>query len=399
MKILYFGTVCNSDTYNEIINRSRVKPSVASLVFENALMNGFAENDADIEVFSFPSIPAYPKSKTLFIKGIKNTLDCGTKSSWIPAINISGIKQITQRLSSSHMLRKWLKKNRNEEKAVLIYSIYQPIAKSIVTECRKFDVPCFAIVPDLPRDMYANARISPFKKFLTSFYTNAVRKIQGNFDGYIYLAEQMKEIINPVAPYIVVEGIASYFDIKNYSKSDYPSVMYAGALNEKLGIKNLVEAFMKIKDENIRLWLFGSGDCESFIISSAKKDSRIKFFGFKNRNEILEFEQKAHLLLNIRNPEEEYTKFSFPSKTIEYMLSCTPLLTSKLSGIPNEYFDYCFTIDNMSPDAICDKITEILSLSQEELQSIGVKARNFIIENKSEKVQSKKILNFIEENI
>ena len=297
------------------------------------------------------------------------------------------------------MLKNWLKENKTEEKAVLTYGIYQPVAKSIVTLCKKYNVPCFAIVADLPRDMYAVRKVSFIKKILTGFYTRSVLKIQGQFDGYIYLTEAMKDVVNPSAPYIVVEGIAKEtdFDLSKASeKSKKKAIMYAGALNERLGIKNLLEAFKSIKDQNAELWLFGSGDCVSAINDAAAKDSRIKYFGFKSRDEILEFEAKAHLLINIRDPKEDYTQYSFPSKTIEYMLSGTPLLTTKLPGIPKEYFDYVFTAEDLSSGGIGNKITEILGLPHEELISFGKKAQSFILDNKNARVQSGRILKFTE---
>lgn len=402
MKILYFGTVCNSASYEKILSRSHIRPSAAPFVFENALAQGFAEQDADVEVFSFPVVPSFPKNKTLFIKGIKNKLDCGIDSSWIPAINISGLKQKSQGFSSKRMLKKWLKENSDEKKAVLIYSIYQPIAKSIVTLCHKYSTKCFAIVPDLPRDMYANQKISPLKKLLTDIYTRSALIVQDKFDGYIYLTEHMKNLINPSAPYTVVEGIANASGVDfsaQPEKSEIPSIMYAGALNEKMGIKNLLKAFSEIKTENVNLWLFGGGDCKEAILAAAKKDSRIKFFGYRSREEILQYERKAHLLINIRDCSEEYTKYSFPSKTIEYMLSGTPLLTTKLPGIPDEYFNYVFTAEDTSAQTVCRRITEILSLSADELHAFGLNAQKFISDNKNPYVQSGKIIKFIYETL
>lgn len=399
MKILYFGTVCNSSEYEKILGSSRVLPSAAPFAFESSLMQGFHDHGADVEVFSFPAIPSFPKSKRIFIRNCNVPLDCGYSSLWISAVNVMGLKQLCQRIISHFMLKEWLINNSNEEKAVIIYSIFQPVAKSIISLCKRTGTPCFAIVPDLPRDMFSNEEISPVKKFLSGFYVRAAEKIQGSFDGYIYFSEHMKDVINSSAPYAVVEGIAKDFDISCQKKSSCPSVMYAGALNEKMGVLQLIDAFSSISDHNIQLWLFGTGDCETLVKKAAEKDDRIKYFGHRPRNEILSFERQAHLLVNLRNPDEEYTKYSFPSKTIEYMVSGTPVLTTKLSGIPTEYFDYCFTADEFSACDISKKITEVLSMSGNELEAFGQKARQFVLENKNSYIQSEKILKFIKRSI
>ena len=58
-------------------------------------------------------------------------------------------------------------------------------------------------------------------------------------------------------------------------------------------------------------------------------------------------ELKATLLVNPRPTTEEFTIYSFPSKNMEYMASGTPLLTTKLPGMPEEYHQYVLAILNI----------------------------------------------------
>ena len=109
MKILYFGTVCNAENYENMIADYKVKPSVASLVFENALMEGFKQVKAEIDIFSFPMIPAFPKCGKLFWGAEKETLSSGYKTTWIPTINITGLKQWSQGVKTHGIIKKWLK--------------------------------------------------------------------------------------------------------------------------------------------------------------------------------------------------------------------------------------------------------------------------------------------------
>ena len=99
---------------------------------------------------------------------------------------------------------------------------------------------------------------------------------------------------------------------------------------------------MRTHSDDIELWLFGSGDMEKDITDYCKSDQRIKYFGMVPREKVVKFEKKAKLLVNPRPTNNEFTKYSFPSKTIEYMASGTPLLTTRLPGIPSEYFDHVF---------------------------------------------------------
>ena len=51
------------------------------------------------------------------------------------------------------------------------------------------------------------------------------------------------------------------------------------------------------------------------------------------------------------------SKYFFPSKMMDYLASGTPTISTKLKGIPEEYFNYCFTIENGDPKTLKNKIT------------------------------------------
>ena len=75
-------------------------------------------------------------------------------------------------------------------------------------------------------------------------------------------------------------------------------------------------------------------------MSHVKNNEKIKYFGVIDFESILLRQKNTDLLINPRPSIDEYTKYSFPSKIMEYMASGTPVLTTKLSGIPMEYYDY-----------------------------------------------------------
>lgn len=401
MKYLYFGTICNEKTYMKMRDGFKVKPSVAPFVFETALLKGFKENQVDLEIRSFPVIPAFPKSRYLGWKGKEIKLELGYEGQWIGAINISGIKQLTQRISSYITLKKWLRENNNEDKAVIIYSAYQPVSKSIVKLCKKYNTKCYAIIPDLPRDMYSVARTKPIKKLFSKIYVHAAIKTQGRFDGYIYLTEQMKNVVNLHAPYIVVEGIADATEARKLNledKSHVKAIMYAGSLNARHGLQNLIEAFNEANIGETELWLFGGGDFQEEIERYAQLNPKIRFWGRVSREEILNYERKASLLVNVRNSNDDFTKYSFPSKVIEYMLSGTPLFMTKLPGIPKEYYRYSYWAEDNDVKTLKQQFELIFSKEQEELLAFGAKAQSFIANHKNGVIQAKRIIEFIKKD-
>lgn len=175
------------------------------------------------------------------------------------------------------------------------------------------------------------------------------------------------------------------------------AIMYAGMLHEKYGIVNLLDAFDRLREPDAELWLFGDGTAVPEIKKRAEANKKIKFFGTVEREKILEYEKKASLLVNPRDPNEAFTEYSFPSKTIEYMLSGTPLLTTKLKGIPAEYFDYVFSVGDNGVDSLAKGISDALSKSESETKTVAENAARFIRENKNSFSQVAKIKEFLEE--
>jgi len=78
------------------------------------------------------------------------------------------------------------------------------------------------------------------------------------------------------------------------------------------------------------------------------------------------------------------------------MLSGTPVLTSKLPSIPEEYFEYLFFIEGeVTPESIKNSILQTLCLEEKELVEKGERAREFVLTNKNYEVQGEKILKLI----
>ena len=113
-------------------------------------------------------------------------------------------------------------------------------------------------------------------------------------------------------------------------------------------------------------------------------------------SQIVEKEQQAALLVNPRPTNAEFVKYSFPSKTMEYMASGTPLLTTRLPGMPGEYYPYVDFIMAESPQGIADALKRVLSRSDEELFQKGQAAREFVLKQKNNVVQAEKLLKMLE---
>ena len=79
------------------------------------------------------------------------------------------------------------------------------------------------------------------------------------------------------------------------------------------------------------------------------------------------------------------------------MTSGTPLLTTKLVGMPEEYYEYVYLFDDESVEGMSKKIDEVLSLSEETRKKTGLKAREFILKEKNNVIQTRKMIDLMKD--
>ena len=165
---------------------------------------------------------------------------------------------------------------------------------------------------------------------------------------------------------------------------------------EKYGIKKLVESFLKVEIPDFKLVIYGDGSFAQQLRSICENTNKIEYRGLASTDTVFQEEQKAILLVNPRPSQDIYTEFSFPSKTMEYMASGTPLLTTKLPGIPSEYNDFLYYFDDESTDGFTNTINRILQYNLHELRKKGMQAQDFVFKNKNSRVQTAKIIKMLD---
>lgn len=403
MKIFYCGSVCGGDVFNKTVAESKVKPSASAQNFETALIKGFSACDGvEVTVASAESVAAFPNGNRLFLKKRKDRLTSDITADIVPAINLPYIKNVCHANGTAALFRRWLKTCKADEpKCAFLYGLYPGVAKKMLKECRKSGCSIFAVITDVPATMFTYTKSKNIlKRLFSGSYRNLAVGLQDKFDGYVFLTKQMSEAVAPSKPFVVIEAIAdsTLFDsLPDVKKAEPRTVMYAGALYRKYGVDMIVSAFEKTEND-CELQLFGSGDMESELAEKSKENPRIRYCGRVSRDEILKREREATLLLNFRNGEDEYTKYSFPSKMTEYMLSGTPLFTSRLDGIPEEYYAYVYSTSAKDAEQLAREMDEILS-DGEALSEMGRRAREFVMNKKNEKCQAGKIVDFLRETV
>lgn len=400
MKVMFLGSLISREEMERLNEKSTEKASIAPVNYENMLVKGLYENGIEVDVLSIPAIAAYPRSAYKSIKKKKECIENGINITWIPFINIQLIKQWTIYYNSKKALAKWLKENQDiKDKVVLMYSVYPPYTKAAIHLCQKYGCHLSAVITDLPEYMYSWKKSKGLRGIYSIILSNQMKKLQDRCDSYILFTKYMAERMNILKkPFLVSEGFSDnniYKNINVVEKYNKKTILYGGNLSNLYGIKNLIKAFM-LTNIDVEFHLYGSGIDEEYIKICSQKDSRIKYMGRVSRDELLLALKKAHLLVINKPTKDDYSKYSFSSKILEYMLSGTPVLTTRVGGMPEEYYKYLYFIDDESIKGISKTIEKYLELPLLQLEKKGNEAALFAKNKKNYKFMTKSIISFLE---
>ena len=389
-RIIFLGLLYNKAEEQILLNETRTGLQGAANTFQWALIDGLRSAlNADFDILSSLPIGTFPQ---YYIKAIiqGSQEDKASTYKQIGFVKKRVIDEIT----------KLLKKNNGNCSTVICYSLYAPYINALYKLKKIYpnNLKVCLIVPDLP-GQFGIAPKQNIKKIAYYYSGNKTLKECVIFDYYVLLTEQMKYALDiKNKPCVIVEGIASsvpeQFNALKKNSTE-KTILFSGTINRDFGIERLLKAFDYLEGSEYRLIICGSGDMETEVRERAKQDGRITYLGFVKKDEVLLLQRQSTVLVNPRIESENYVKYSFPSKTIEYLLSGTPVVMDKLSGVPDEYYDYIMNPDDKSSKALADKLRYICELSEEERTLLGMKGRSFILENKSSKKQAQKIIDMI----
>ena len=345
MHILYGFSNCTDKKYNELMSGTGLSILRPDQKYHGLLIKGLAANGADVKCFS--GLPVNRAlTKKIFINE-KDETENGVYYHYISTVNLPLLRRITVFFGSFFGVL-FAKKKPDTFIVCDCLNVANAYGMMLAGKLRK--IPVATIVTDLP-DMMSQGGIA--RRINNRFFKSV--------DGFIILTEQMNARINLKAkPFIVLEGHVdsalgeAEADKKEEQLSGKKIVLYAGSVNRIYGIENLVEGFL-----------------------------------------LSNLDKSAALLVNPRPAAPEYTRYSFPSKNMEYMVSGTPVLTTKLPGMPKEYYPYVYLLEDETPMGVSDALRDIFSLTADERGKKGEAARRFVLEHKSNVIQAKRIIDFL----
>ena len=388
LEIIHISKLCSSESFHALFQSSRQKPAQQAQKYYRLMVEGLAAHP-NVHVTVVGSLPVTRKiSSRLFISA-ESTVEENVAYQSVGIVNIPFFRHLAMFFGTMAHTYHIIKRNRC---CVIVCDVLSiAMAAAALIPAWFTGTKTIGIVTDLPRHIHKESR------YLVEIIN---RVLLGHFSAFLFLTIQMNAVVNKRnRPYVVIEGQIdarmSQRENDLHEKHSERICMYTGRLDRICGVHMLTEAFLLANIPNAVLQFYGVGDYEDTLSILIQKHKNIRFGGVVPNSQIVDEQIKATLLINPRPTNYAYTQYSFPSKNMEYIASGTPLLTTKLPGMPDDYFPHIYIFDEETIEGYAKTLREVLSLPISQLHSKGLKAKIFAMQYKNNITQADKLLRMI----
>lgn len=402
MKIVYIAAQFPPNN-QFVVDKSKVMPQYAADYVSRLIHNGFSyQEGVELEVINLLPIAAFPKGSSAWKIPAISWDEEGKHVDGIPYCNIFGIRQYSKYINLKRKVEKKIKLWNAEKVCVVVYGMSLPVLRLLkYIKKNSQNIKTCLLIPDLPQ--YMNMDGSFLYHFLKKIDTKRQMSLIKYTDGKIYFSKYMNDFFKtPNDQWTVFEGAVEYKKVQSElvplkEKQNKKIILYSGSIEKAYGIEDLLNAFMKIGKDNYELWIIGAGNATELVRKQQKCDIRIKYLGSMPHKEVIELQKKATVLVNPRRPDGVFTRYSFPSKTLEYMMAGVPVIMHKLPGVPDEYDKFLEYFSSTESEQMAHEIELLCEKNSKWLWQRGYEAREFVAEEKNNKRQLQKICKFIAE--
>ena len=200
-------------------------------------------------------------------------------------------------------------------------------------------------------------------------------------DGALPISHFIYKLINKKhkkLPLHILPVLADYNSnidkIENKKESYF---CYCGSIGYENVIKLIIEAFVKIRNNKINLYLIISGKNEAIekLKNEVPLNNNIQIYQNLTNSDLFKmFSKSIGLLIPMRPCIQD--KARFPQKIAEYVASGSPIITNPIGEIPYYFYDNQNAIfaKDYTVDAYCEAMQWVLD-NPENAKNIGIKGK------------------------
>ena len=359
MKIIYFTSTQREKDYRSFMNIWKYPLNSSNQNFHHKLIHALAKN-CQVDVIS---VRPFSRTHTR-VMSLKKDLYREDNIIW-HYLSRKGSRFIRP-LTIVPQAKKILSKMDLSDAIFVTDTINTSIIRAVDKLRKKYKRPVIGVCTDSPSNISGTKRS----------YTLYLLSKSSNLDGYITLTSGLNDLFNQNnKPCFVLEGVVEDQVELSYTKEKRPYFFFGGAMMEKYGMYNLIEAFKQLDNKDIDLYICGHHVEKEKLKEATKGVSNIKNMGLLPVNKVLEYEKDAIACINPRPYSEDLDRFSIPSKTLEYMSMGRPVISVRNTILMDKFPNEVIWIENGSSANIKNALRNVLSMSEEERKLMGDEAK------------------------
>lgn len=396
MKATLVGFTIPDELLHEI-NRTDALMASQTHRFAWATVSALTSAGVDVNLVSAAPVSDYPRNPRLFWRS-RSFVQHGVQGYLMPFVNAIILKHLTRSLSAWTLGLRRLRQGRPDW--ILVHGVHTPFLWFGVGAARLVGAKAGVLVTDPPGVVRPEDGL--VRRTLKRLDIALSRAALMRSDAVVVLAKPLAEDFATGVPHMVMEGI---FDASAWSptasvdkEDDSPFVItYAGGLSAEYGVEDLVNAVLAMPDPTVELHLFGRGPLEEWIAEVASEDQRVRPSRVVDPSELAGIYAASDVLVQPRPVNQGFVPYSFPSKLIEYLASGTPVVTTRLPNIPEDY-DAHVVWSEAGAEGLRTAIDHVRAKPVAERRAAGQAAARFLQASRSAAAQGQRLRRFLEQN-
>ena len=381
-KIIYITTTMNEEDYVDYMEHWKIKPNPSNQNFHNKFIRSLAINNF-VDVISIR-----PFSRNLCsLKRLPKDIKIENNITWH---YLSIARNVFIRINSClRQIYQLINEIADKNTIIFTDTINMSIVYYLKHVLKKKKIRVVGLLTDSP------SNISNTRKSYTTFILNNTNQ----YDAYIALTRELNDLYNTNnKPYLVNEGIVEEKHTFEKDKLAIKYFFFAGAIMERYGIYNLIEAFKKIniKYPNYYLLIAGHHADEQYLFNKIKDCHNIRYLYTLSYDDVLYYEKYAVANINPRPFSEDLDHFSIPSKTLEYSCSGTITISVKNSKLIKYFPQEIVWCKSSNIDDLYEAMEKVITNDDELNKEIATKAKEIVLDNFSLEAVNKKVNDFLE---
>ncbi|MEE2723174.1 MAG: glycosyltransferase [Bacteroidota bacterium] len=193
------------------------------------------------------------------------------------------------------------------------------------------------------------------------------------FDAYFFVSYHTYSLAKQKNKFLF-EGVVENQNIKkeNLSSSKKYSkkiqLMYSGAIDGHVSLKNLIEALQDQKFIN-KYELIITGICnDNSLTDYFNSFNNVQYLGFLKDEALYEKAHQVDVFINPRRMDFLPNEFNFPSKLLFYMQFDKPIISSLTKGLSPVFLDFLMPIKGDTKTDYVSAINNFNNLTQKEIE-------------------------------